>query len=167
MRQKKLTRAALLLALTITLQSLRLIIPVSPFFSTLPIGTLVKTCMLLALETCGVLPAIVIAIITPVAAFIQGMLPLPVFIIPVSAGNIIYLLLVYGLLRKNRIIAIVFAAICSSAVLFFSFYQLLKFLDIPAPMAGGLLFVMGWPQLLTGLLGGVLAERIFAKLILK
>ena len=89
------------------------------------------------------------------------------FIIPVAAGNIIYILLVYSLLRKNRIVAVVFAAIGSSTVLFFSFCQLLRFLDIPAHMAAGLLFVMGWPQLIIGLLGGVLAARIFAKLKLK
>lgn len=165
MDTKIITRAALLLALTLVFQSLRLMIPIPPLVSTFIIGSLVNTCLLLALTTSGKGPALVIAVVAPVVAYLQQLLPLPVFILPIAGGNILFVYL-FALLSKQRWAAIISAAGAKTLFLYYSFLYLLDFIMIPSKIAAGLLFVMSWPQFITGVIGGVLAtiitKRLFA-----
>ena len=159
-----LTRAALLLALTLLFQSLRFIIPLPPVLSTFVVGSLVNTCLLVALEMTGFYPAAVIALAAPVVAYLQQLLMLPVFIIPVAIANVVYL----GLFRTGMIWGrwqgIVLAAIGKTTFLYFAFTWLLTFIAINHRIAAGMLFVMSWPQLVTALAGGVLATIISKRL---
>ncbi len=160
MDKKLLTRSALLLALTLVFQSLRFIIPLPMVFSTLLIGSLVNSCLLVAVETIGLSSACIIAIIASIVAYFQQLLPLPLFIGPVAAGNIIYLGVFYLLLRQGRWLAVGLAAICKAGFLYGSFTWLLTLIAIPAKLAAGLMFAMSWPQLVTGILGGLLAANV-------
>ncbi len=164
MNPRLLARAALLLALTVVFQSLRLIIPVPPFFTTFVTGSLVNACLLVALETTGLVAAVVIALVAPAVAYLQGLLFLPVFVPPVAAGNLIYVLLFRAGLARGRILAIGLAAAGKSAFLFAAFAWLLTLVAVPAPLAAGLMFAMGWPQLVTAVAGGVLATVVCRKL---
>ena len=49
-------------------------------------------------------------------------------------------------------------------VLFISFYYLLPLLHLPEPFEKMLLFVMSWPQILTGFFGVILALQVGKKL---
>lgn len=164
MDQRMLARAALLLALTIVLQSLRLIVPLPPFFTTFVIGSFVNACLLIAVETAGLGAALVIAAVAPIVAYLQQLLPLPVFILPVAAGNVVYVLLFRLGRGWSRAGAIGLSAVGKTALLYFSFVWLLTLINLPPRLAQGLLFVMSWPQLVTTLLGGVLATVVVRRL---
>lgn len=158
--KKLLTRSALLLAVALVFQSLRFVIPIPAFFSTLLIGSLVNTCLLVAAETVGLWSAIIIAIIAPIVAFFQQLLPLPLFIAPVAAGNVIYAGIFYFIMHRGRWTAVGLAAIGKAGVMYSLFTWLLTFVAIPAKLAAGLMFAMSWPQLVTGVVGGILAASV-------
>jgi hypothetical protein len=159
-----LTRTALLLALTLLFQSLRFIIPVPSFFSTLIVGSLVNACLLIALETTGFYAAMTIAVVAPVVACFQQLLPLPLLIIPVALANIIYT----GLFKSGTVWGkwqgIALAALGKTIFLYCSFTWLLTFIHINPKMAVLLLGVMSWPQLFTGIVGGIIAVAVVKRL---
>jgi len=163
-KTQALTRAALLLALTLIFQSLRFIIPLPPVLSTFVVGSLVNTCLLVAVEMAGFYPAAVIAVAAPLVAYFQQLLLLPVFIVPVALANLTYL----GLFRTGMIWGrwqgIILAAIGKTALLYLTFTWLLSFVAVQPRIAAGLLFVMSWPQLVTAVMGGVLATIITKRL---
>ena len=95
---KYITRAAVILALTIALQfGIRIVIPAVPPFNIVTlfvVGSIVNLGLLLATETTGLWAGIVIALAAPVTAWLQAHLPSPAMIPAVMAGNII-LVVVY------------------------------------------------------------------------
>ncbi|HWR31697.1 MAG TPA: hypothetical protein VN631_17920 [Negativicutes bacterium] len=162
---RKLSRAGLLLALTIVFQSLRFFVPLPAVASTFLVGSLVNACLLIALQTTGLGPAFLIAGVTPIVAYFQQLLPLPIFILPVAVGNSLYVWLFYRLLRIGPVWpAIGGAAFGKAAFFYLAFSWILTFIQLPPVVTAGLLFVMGWPQLITGILGGVLACLVGKKL---
>lgn len=163
-RPNILARAALLLALTLVFQSLRLVIPVPPFFTTFIIGTLVNACLLIAFETAGLGAAAAIAVVAPVVAYLQGLLFLPVFIPPVAAGNLIYVLVFKAVLARGRALAIGLSAAGKAGFLFAVFTWLLTLVSVPGPLAAGLMFAMSWPQVVTTVAGGILATVVSRRL---
>lgn len=163
-RPGALTRAALLLALTLVFQSLRLVIPVPPFFTTFIIGSLVNACLLIALETAGLGAAAAIAVVAPVVAYLQGLLFLPVFVPAVALGNLLYVLLFRAVLARGRALAIGLSSAGKAAFLFAAFTWLLTLVSVPPALAAGLMFAMSWPQLVTTVAGGVLATVVGKKL---
>jgi len=77
---RTITRTALLLASTLILQSLRLVLPLPPQTSMFLIGSLVNLCFVLAVLKIGWKSGLLIALVTPVFAYVEGMLPfLPLF----------------------------------------------------------------------------------------
>ena len=161
---KNLTRAALLLALTLLFQSLRFIIPIPVFFSTFLIGSLVNTCLLVAAEMVGQRSAFFIAAVAPMVAYFQQLLPLPVFIGPIAIGNMLYIELFWLGLRWGRWQRVGLAAVGKAAFMYIAFTWLLTFIAIAPKIAAGLMFVMSWPQLITGIIGGILAIQISRRL---
>jgi hypothetical protein len=144
-----------MLALTIMFQSLRFVIPLPPLMSTFLIGTLINASLLIAVRAIGLNPALLIACVTPVVAWLQQLLPLPVFIVPVAIGNCLYVWLYYRLRRAGpEWAAIGSAAVGKAAFFYLAFSWLLSWLALPPVLSKGLLFVMSWPQLITGMAGG-------------
>jgi len=158
------TRAGLLLALTILFQSLRSIIPIPPFLSIFLIGSLVNCCLLVAVEVISRRAAFVIAIIAPVVAYLQQLLPLPIFILPVAIGNAIYVGVFAISLRWNWLGRAAAAALAKSVFMYITFIWLLSYLALPEKITANLIFVMSWPQFVTGILGAWLAAIITMKL---
>ncbi len=161
---RKMTRASLLLALMIVLQSLRLFMPVPPFLSMFVIGSAVNACLLVAVETAGWQAAIVLAFAAPVIAYVQQVLPLPVLMLPVAAANIIYILGYKILLPTNRWLAIGVAAALKMAGLYYAVSWLLMAVDIPEILATVLKMMLSWPQFITGAVGGILCFLVVARL---
>lgn len=162
--QQKLTRAALLLALLLLLQSLRLLIPLPPLASTFLIGSLVNACLVVALEMTGRGPAVLIGFMAPLAAYFQQMLPLPIFILPVAIGNLLYLALLDAARQLPSGLRIVAAAAAKTGFLYGAFYWLLLQLQLPAPLASALLLAMSWPQLATAIIGAMLGLYLSRRL---
>lgn len=158
------TRAALLLALTLLFQSLRFVIPIPPFLSVFLIGSLVNSCLLIAGERVGIKYALIIGCSAPVVAYFQQLLPLPILIIPVILGNVIYILIFTIGKKWQRWIGVSLAAVSKFLFMYGAFTWLLTVIAIPTTMAASLMFVMSWPQLVTGILGGLLAGFITKRL---
>lgn len=82
MNNSKLVRGALLVALALALQSLRLVLPMPQLLSTFIIGTLVHMMLVLTLQLSGLKTALLLAFLLPLTAYVQGQVLLP-FLIPV------------------------------------------------------------------------------------
>ena len=162
---KTLSRTALLLALTLVFQSLRFIIPLPPWLSMFLIGSLVNAALLVSLRATGLRSALLIACVTPVVAWLQQLLPLPIFILPVALGNSLYIWLFFRLRHAGpEWLAIGSAALGKAAFFFLAFRWLLSLIELPPLLSAGLLFAMGWPQLVTGILGGPLSLLVWRRL---
>lgn len=159
-----LTRTGLLLALTLVFQSLRFIIPIPVFLSTFLIGSLVNACLLVAVETVGFKPALVIVFVAPIIAYFQQLLPLPVFIIPVALGNAIYIGVFSKGKRWSSWLGICIATLSKMVFMYTTFSWLLTLIAIPPKLVTSLMLVMSWPQFVTGVVGGILARIIKKRL---
>ncbi|WP_312421591.1 hypothetical protein [Anaerospora hongkongensis] len=162
---QRLTRAALLLAIMLIFQSIRLFVPVPPFISMFVIGSAVNACLLLAVERASWRLAIVLAVIAPGIAYLQQVLPLPIFILPVAAANSAYVL---GYYMGNRFLgywpAVGIAALAKAAAMFVMVTWVVQWVDLPAKVTAALSAMFGWPQLITGLGGGIIGYVILKRL---
>ena len=161
-------RTAQLTALALVFQSLRFVLPLPPLASTLFIGVLVNTTLLVAAVSAGVWPAVTIAIIAPVVAYLQQHLLFPVFIPFIAAGNCIFVVLYTAFFRRGwPWLAGITAATGKTAFLYCSFMWLLSgrhFLSLPPAIAAPILMLMGWPQLVAALGGAFLVLIIVRRL---
>lgn len=154
-----LTRTALLLALTLALQGLRL-----PTFLT---GPSVNLLLALAVFWAGAPSGIIIGLLTPWAALLLGILPAPLApAVPfIMIGNAVYSFLIgllYGYFSSRR--GQIAGVIAGSAAKFAVIAGAASFiLTLPPPLTGVLLF----PQLYNALIGGLLAVFINASFPLR
>ncbi len=163
-------RTALLLAIALLFQQLRLVIGTS-LASTIVIGALVNLALYVSAATVGWRGSIFVAILTPAVAALQNHLPHPLLIPFVAAGN---LALVIGFelveRRSNSTLRMGTGVAVASVLKTAALYCLVVLLFVPAILPGlGLpeQKVMGmtaalklsftWPQLVTALIGGVVA----------
>lgn len=160
----RLVQAGLLLAVLLVIQSLRSLLPFPPFFSTLLIGIFVNAVFLIAIERLRFLTVAVLAVIAPIVAYLQQLLILPIFIPLVAIGNVIYVFIYSQLKDKSRWSALIFGAFLKTCWLFGSFFFLLQALRLPSAVTQSLLFVMSWPQFITGIGGGLIAWMIIDKI---
>jgi hypothetical protein len=160
----RLTRAALLLAVMIVLQSIRLLVPVPPFVSMFVIGSGVNACLLLAVEKTGWRLALVLAVTAPTVAALQQFLPSPLFIFPVAAANIIYVGSYWMLLKINRWLAVGVAASLKMLGMYTAISLVIEMVNVPDKLAVGLKMMFGYPQWITGAIGGVLCYMIIKRL---
>lgn len=164
MKLRQLVYTALLLALALTMQSLRFFIPLPAVLTTFLIGSLVNACILIAVDTAQLTGAILIAVVTPVMAYVQQLLLIPLFILPAALGNS-FLAILYWLLRRRPTgIRICLAAAGKTILIYGCFVWLLSLLAFPVPIAKALLFVMSWPQFVTGVVGGCMAVILIKRL---
>lgn len=149
------TKAALLLSLALICQSLRLIFPLPPIINMFVIGSLVNAILVLGawrLPT-GVMYAI--ATILPIVAFVQGQLPLPVFIPVVILGNVVYIWLCARFVEHKWLPIVAAAAktltICIGATLTVAVLVLPKVLT-------AFIWTMSIGQIITATIGIILAR---------
>lgn len=161
---RRLNRTALLLALVVVFQSLRLYLPIPAFVSVYIIGSFVNACLLVAAATAGWRAALVLAVTAPVVAYLQQALPLPALILPVAAANIAYVggyLILAGL---NRVLAVSTATTAKFIVVYLTVTGLIQYLGITGNMASMLTMMLGWPQWITGFGGGAIFFAVHKKL---
>ncbi|NLB42909.1 MAG: ECF transporter S component [Clostridiales bacterium] len=155
-----LTRTAILLALTVLFQSLRVIMPFMPAnISQYVVGSLVNLCLIVAAVTLGIKGGAVIAIVAPIIAFLQGFTPFAMLVIPIALGNLVLVVAVALLYKKSMILAFVTGAIAKLVALYIGVVLIVLPFFLPnAPAQLQLAF--SWPQLVTASIGGVLAALV-------
>ena len=161
MSVKTITGSALLLAIALLSQGfLRMIIPMHGLVQFL-VGSIVGACTALATWRYGLWSGFVVACVTPIMAFLQGMLTIPLFVPVVAMGSMTYAITVKVLGTKRVWVTAIIGAIVKSVVLYGLFLALFQLMQgIPEAMQKGILFSMGWPQLITGTCGIFLAAFI-------
>lgn len=160
----KITRSAMLLALTLVFQSLRLL----PFIGELPysaliVGSLVNMCLYLSVLTMDE-PAggLLISVCAPVVAFFQGHLAFVCLIPFVAVGNAVLVLFFYFLQKVNKYAAVVVSSAAKWAVMFFgSKYLLHFFLHVDYDKLKIIIAGFNMPQLITAVIGGILGLIVF------
>ena len=164
MNNSKLVRGALLIALALALQSLRLVLPMPQLLSTFIIGTLVHMMLVLTLQLNGLKTALLLAFLLPLTAYVQGQVLLP-FLIPVIwLGNFIFVLLVRQFKGRHKL-ALCVPPVSKACVMLLAAWAALSFLALPNPvLRKTVMFAMSVPQLLTAVAGILLAEQVKKRL---
>lgn len=165
MNNSKLVRGALLVALALALQSLRLVLPMPQLLSTFIIGTLVHMMLVLTLQLSGLKTALLLAFLLPLTAYVQGQVLLP-FLIPVIwLGNFIFVLLVRQF-KDSRKLSLSIPPLAKACVMLLAAWAALSFLALPNPaLRKTVMFAMSVPQLLTAVAGILLAEQVKKRLL--
>lgn len=164
MNNSKLVRGALLVALALALQSLRLVLPMPQLLSTFIIGTLVHMMLVLTLQLSGLKTALLLAFLLPLTAYVQGQVLLP-FLIPVIwLGNFIFVLLVRQF-KDSRNLSLSIPPLAKACVMLLAAWAALSFLALSNPaLRKTVMFAMSVPQLLTAVAGILLAEQVKKRL---
>lgn len=164
MNNSKLVRGALLVALALALQSLRLVLPMPQLLSTFIIGTLVHMMLVLTLQLGGLKTALLLTFLLPLTAYVQGQVLLP-FLIPVIwLGNFIFVLLVRQF-KDSRKLSLSIPPLAKACVMLLAAWAALSFLALPNPaLRKTVMFAMSVPQLLTAVAGILLAEQVKKRL---
>ncbi len=147
---KSITRTGILLALALVIQLMRL--------PQLVTGTAVNAVLLISLSTIGVLEASAIGCITPIVAFLVGIIQPPMApVVPfIVMSNLVLIWIVYGLRRKNIYIQIILASVGKFLFLVVA-VRLILTQFLPAPVWEKVAVAFGVTQLFTALAGGFLA----------
>lgn len=158
------TRTAMFIALVLIAQFLTRGIPdpAGQFVT----GSLVNLITILAILLCGLSSGVIVAALTPWFAFFLGIGPKIIGVVPcVMLGNIALVLVWFFIAGKSEkimpryIIAAVVAAVAKCLVLYFGVVKIVVgFLQMAnETQAKVLSYMFSYPQLITALIGGVLA----------
>ena len=165
---KTIVHSALLLALAIVLQALRLVLPIPQPISTIIIGSLVN--MILAFSCCwhSLKGALTIGAVLPVFAYFQGQLLWPLLIPIVILGNTVFILLCYRFQGNSSLITKLFVPAMGKALLMLcgTFFLGRLFLDSPVILKG-ILIAMSVPQFITAVIGGFMAIKLGSRVIFR
>lgn len=153
---RNLVRGAMLIALTVVLQSIRLVVPLPPMVSMFFIGSMVNMMLAVTVRLAGLKPALLAVAVLPVFAYFQGQLPVPFLIPVVIGGNAVFVLICHWVWRW----ALMMAPLAKTICMFTSSLMLLKFLALPDKIVFAVGFMMGWPQMVTGIIGILLARLV-------
>ena len=156
-------RGALLIALALALQSIRVFLPLPPQVNAYFIGTLVHMMLVLSLLLNGLPTALFLAVLLPLTAFVQGQVAFPVLVPVIMVGNIIFVLLVrkWQESKKGIVLPPLVKAIC---MCWFGWHAL-KFLNLHSvPAVRVMLAAFSMPQVVTGVLGILVARGVYKRL---
>ncbi len=160
MKHRNMVRGALLIALALAFQSLRLLIPLPLPVSTFFIGSLVHMMLVLTLKLNGRTAAILLGILLPLTAYAQGQLALPLLIPVVWLGNILFVLTNF-IFASKKFLELLVPPLCKGVVMLAAAWLVLWFLEIHNPvLRSTIIFAMSVPQVLTGIIGTLLAWQL-------
>lgn len=170
---RTITQTAVMLALLVALQA------VTKPFGQLVTGSCVNAVLAMTALLVGMHGGIAVALLSPVFAFLFGIAPNFVTVLPIMAGNVCYVMLLRLLAGEKNIfwrkpVALVVAAGAKFAVLYLLVVKVIcgpaadlllgkKVGDIVVlapPMLKMLPTMFAWPQLFTALIGGTVALLI-------
>ena len=162
------TETAIMLALLVTLQAL------TKGFGQLVTGSCVNAVLAVAVLLGGLSCGTVVAVVSPVLAYLLGIAPMLVTVPAIMVGNTVFVVLLHLIAGKRtgilpRVIAWVLAAGAKFAALYAMVVglicgvlseSLLAAGTLKAPMLKALPVTFSWPQLITALIGGAVALMI-------
>ncbi|MCH4172385.1 MAG: ECF transporter S component [Lactobacillus sp.] len=158
---KWITKTAIFLAILIAFQAVT-----APLQMTLITGSLVNLTLIMTVILAGLSSGITVAAISPIMAFMLGIGPKLLPLIPcIMVGNVVLVLIWYFVVMKLRlsdIVKYVIATISAAVVKFIVLYLLvvqmmIPLLGIPAMQSKLISTMFSLPQLITALIGGVIA----------
>ena len=159
MSTKKLVLGGLLVAIAVILQASRLILPLPPLLTTFIIGTLVNMMLVLCVRLNGFTSAVILSILLPIFAYVQGQLVLPMLIPVVALGNILFTYCVKSF--KQGVLTYLVPPVVKAVSMCVAAYVVISFLGIESvAMQKGILFAMSVPQLITGFTGILCAKKM-------
>ena len=155
----KITQTAVLVALLVLLQS------VTKAGGQLLTGSCVNAVLAVAVLFSGLWIGVAVAVISPFLAFMLGIGPQLIPVVPaIALGNVIYVLILHFLCSKKDLpvwrwgIGLLCAATCKFLSLYFVVAQFLcQILSLPEKQTMTLAKMFSWPQLFTALIGGSVA----------
>ena len=157
--QKVWIKLAMFLAVAFVFQSIRLIMPMIPGpVNMFLIGSLLNTVMVLSIWCTGSPWAVVIGVLLPLGAFMQGQLPVVLMIPVVALGNAVYILLA-GKFQQSKLVYV--SPLVKAVLLNGGTWLVVNTIGLPAPASGMILFMMSWPQIVTGAIGLFLANKVY------
>lgn len=160
------TETAIMLALLVTLQALTK--PMGQLVTGSCVNTILAVSALVGGLSCGV----VVALCSPVLAYLLGIAPQILTVPAIMVGNTVFVLLLSWLADKNgkNMVRQIAAWIVAAAAKFASLYAIVVWLIcgvlsesllasgvMKAPMLKALPATFSWPQLITALIGGAVA----------
>jgi hypothetical protein len=159
------TRTAIFIALLIVIQL------ATKSFGQFVTGSSVNLLLMASVLTCGIYSGLTVALISPFFAFLLGIGPAFIQLVPfIALGNMAYVLVGYLLINKNlekkslkgySLSAV--GVIAASAVKFLLLWLGIVKAVVPlmtqlkAPQVAMLSSAFSWPQLVTALIGGFIA----------
>jgi hypothetical protein len=155
------TRTAVFIALLIVWQ-----MATAPLGNILITGSIVNLLLIISVMTCGPASGLCVAVISPVAARLLGVGPLWILIPFIAAGNIVLVWLWHLIGRRHtrrKHIALIAALICAAAAKFLVLYigivriAIPVFFNLPEQQAMVISNMFSIPQLITAVIGGILA----------
>ena len=159
MSTKKLVLGGLLVAIAVILQASRLILPLPPLLTTFIIGTLVNMMLVLCVRLNGFTSAVILSILLPIFAYVQGQLVLPMLIPVVALGNVLFTYCVKSF--EQGVLAYIVPPVVKAVSMCAAAYVVISFLGIESvAMQKGILFAMSVPQLITGFTGILCAKKM-------
>lgn len=161
-RTLQITQTAVLIAILVLLQS------VTKAGGQLVTGSCVNGVLAVAALFSGPWVGVTVAVISPFFAFVLGIGPQILPIVPaIAAGNVVYVMILYFLCAKKKFplrwqaIGLGFAAVGKFLTLYLLVVQLLcRVLPLPQKQITTFTAMFSWPQLVTALIGGVIALLI-------
>ncbi len=165
MNNKKLVRGALLVALALVLQSLRLVLPLPLMASTFIIGTLVHMMLGLTLRFNGLTTAMLLGFLLPLTAYMQGQVAIALLIPVIWLGNLLFVLVLHMLSGNERKLKLFAAPLVKACVMAAAAWVVVTFVALPSPaVRKAVLFAMSVPQFVTAVCGILLARQVLLRL---
>ena len=159
---RTLARGSVLLTMAIVAQEIRLFLPLPPLLSIIVIGTMLNAIMVIAVRYASLTSAIIISAILPLFAFMQGHVIIPLMIPVIFLGNFVLVLVCDKFWGKGIIIL---APVLKTVTLYMLSRVLLSMLGLQDKLVDAILLGMGWPQLITAILGIILAMQLEKRLV--
>lgn len=159
----EITKTALLLAIIAMIQMFGRFLPNSNFI----VGSIVNACLLISVAAVGLRGAALLSILSPLTSLINNHAPIAAALLPfapfIAAGNFLYALIFYLLMKKSKLTGIVVGSLAKFALLYAAINLFLNLLSFPK-FAKILLMLFSWPQLITALIGGAIALAVIKNL---
>ena len=164
MNNKRLARGALLIALALALQSLRLVIPLPQLVSTFVIGSLVHMMLALSWRLGSLGVALLLSLLLPLTAYMQGQVLLPLLIPVICVGNAVFVYLVQ-LFSGNRWLTLLVPPLAKAVLMGVAAWCVVNIVALPNPaLRRTIMFAMSVPQLVTAVIGILLARQVVLRL---
>ncbi len=88
----------------------------------------------------------------------QGQLPVVLMIPVVALGNAVYILMA-GKFKQSKLVYV--SPLVKAVLLYVGTWLVVNTIGMPAPVSGMILFMMSWPQIVTGAIGLFLANKVY------